>query len=99
MRNSGVVWDEKSLDAFIAEPQKAIPGNTIPFGGISDRKQRAEIVDYLKRWNKNQARPSVLASFARWTLDAFAFFLLLATSMREFDGTKILHIASSITPH
>jgi cytochrome c len=48
MRDSGAVWDEKSLDAFIAEPQKAIPRNTMPFGGISDPKQRAEIVDYLK---------------------------------------------------
>ena len=48
MRNSGVLWDEKSLDAFIAEPQKAIPGNTMPFGGISDPRQRAEVVHYLK---------------------------------------------------
>jgi cytochrome c len=48
MRNSGAAWDDKSLDAFIAEPQKTIPGNTMPFGGISDPKQRAEIVDYLK---------------------------------------------------
>jgi hypothetical protein len=45
---STILWDEKSLDAFIAEPQKAIPVNTMPFGGISDPKQRAEIVDYLK---------------------------------------------------
>lgn len=48
MRNSGVVWDEKSLDAYLADPQKAIPGNTMPFGGMSDAKQRAEVVDYLK---------------------------------------------------
>jgi cytochrome c len=48
MRKSGAAWDDKSLDAFIAEPQKAIPGTTMPFGGISDPKQRAEIVDYLK---------------------------------------------------
>jgi cytochrome c len=48
MRNSAAAWDEKSLDAFIAEPQKTIPGNTMPFGGISDPKQRAEIVEYLK---------------------------------------------------
>lgn len=46
--NSSVLWDEKSLDAFIAEPQKTIPGNTMPFGGLSDPKQRGEIVDYLK---------------------------------------------------
>ena len=48
MRTSGGAWDEKSLDTFIAEPQKAIPGNTMPFAGVSDPKQRAEIVDYLK---------------------------------------------------
>ena len=48
MRTSRGAWDEKSLDTFIAEPQKAIPGNTMPFAGVSDPKQRAEIVDYLK---------------------------------------------------
>jgi cytochrome c len=48
MRNSGVVWDEKSLDAFIAEPQKTIPGNHMPFPGVADAKQRAAIVEYLK---------------------------------------------------
>ncbi len=45
---SRAMRDEKSLDAFVAEPQKAIPGSTMSFGGISDPKQRAEIVDYLK---------------------------------------------------
>ena len=48
MRKSGVTWDDKSLDAFIADPQKAIPGNVMPFSGVADEKQRAEIIDYLK---------------------------------------------------
>src|SRR5215475_12274264 len=48
MKNSKVTWDEKSLDAFLTDPQKAIPGNAIPFPGVPDAKQRAEIVDYLK---------------------------------------------------
>ena len=48
MKNSKVTWDEKSLDAFLADPQKAIPGNSMPFPGVPDAKQRAEIVEYLK---------------------------------------------------
>lgn len=48
MKKAGVTWDDKSLDAFIADPQKAIPGNLMPFPGVADAKQRAEIVEYLK---------------------------------------------------
>lgn len=40
--------DAKTLDAFLSDPQKAIPGNVMPFPGLADAKQRAEIVDYLK---------------------------------------------------
>ncbi|HTO48085.1 MAG TPA: c-type cytochrome [Burkholderiales bacterium] len=48
MRNAKVTWDEKTLDAFLADPQKVVPGNAMPFPGVADAKQRAEIVDYLK---------------------------------------------------
>ena len=48
MKKAGVTWDDKSLDAFISDPQKAIPNNVMPFPGVADAKQRAEIVDYLK---------------------------------------------------
>jgi len=48
MEKAGVTWDDKSLDAYIADPQKAIPGNVMPFPGVADAKQRAEIIDYLK---------------------------------------------------
>ena len=48
MKKADVTWDDKSLDAFIADPQKAIPGNVMPFPGVADEKQRAEIIDYLK---------------------------------------------------
>jgi cytochrome c len=48
MRKADVTWDDKSLDAFIADPQKSIPGNVMPFPGVADARQRAEIIDYLK---------------------------------------------------
>src|SRR5262245_11543592 len=48
MRKSGLTWDDKSLDSFLTDPQKAIPGNVMPFPGVADDKQRAEIIEYLK---------------------------------------------------
>ena len=48
MKKAGTVWDDKSLDSFLADTQKAIPGNVMPFPGVADEKQRAEIIDYLK---------------------------------------------------
>lgn len=48
MKKAGMTWDSKSLDAFLTDPQKAVPGNRMPFPGVSDGKQRAEIIQYMK---------------------------------------------------
>jgi cytochrome c len=47
MKNSRIVWDEKSLDAYLAEPQKLVPGNLMPFSGIADAKKRSDLIAYL----------------------------------------------------
>lgn len=48
MKNAAIAWDEKSLDRYLADPQGLVPGNVMPFSGISDSAERAEIVAYLK---------------------------------------------------
>lgn len=48
MRESGVVWNETTLDQYIAAPQSYIPGNTMPFPGIADKTVRQRLVAYLK---------------------------------------------------
>jgi len=47
MKNSSIVWDEKSLDAYIAAPQKALPGTTMPFAGIASQEERNDLIAYL----------------------------------------------------
>jgi cytochrome c len=51
MKRAGVTWEDSTLDAFIADPQKSIPGNVMPFPGVADATQRAEIIAYLKTVN------------------------------------------------
>jgi cytochrome c len=48
MKNSHIVWDEKSLDAFITAPQKAVPGTTMPFAGIPREQERNDLIAYLE---------------------------------------------------
>jgi len=47
MKNSRIVWNEKSLDVYLAEPQKLVPGNLMPFSGIADAQKRTGLIAYL----------------------------------------------------
>jgi cytochrome c len=47
MKNSGIVWNAKTLDRFIAEPLKALPGTTMTYAGIKDPAERADLIAYL----------------------------------------------------
>jgi cytochrome c len=46
--DSGVRWDEKTLDAWIASPKALIPGNKMKYGGEKDAAKRAEIIAWLR---------------------------------------------------
>ena len=48
MKNTAYNWDAAKLEAYIANPQAAIPGNVMPFSGLPDAKQRADLVAYLQ---------------------------------------------------
>lgn len=41
-------WDEKTLDAWIANPKMLVPGNKMKFSGEKDPVKRAEIIAWLK---------------------------------------------------
>jgi cytochrome c len=48
MRTAKRGWTVEALDEFLADPQAALPGNTMPFPGIPDEKQRHALIAYLK---------------------------------------------------
>jgi cytochrome c len=51
LKGTAYSWDEKSLDAYIANPQMAIPGTQMPYAGLADAKQRADLIAYLATLN------------------------------------------------
>ncbi|WP_051247993.1 c-type cytochrome [Inquilinus limosus] len=46
LQESGVTWDAQSLDAFLADPRKTVPGTTMTVA-LRDAAQRAAIIAYL----------------------------------------------------
>lgn len=49
MRRSRIVWNARTLDAFLADPTRSIPGTTMGYAGIKDRQERADLIAWLKR--------------------------------------------------
>jgi cytochrome c len=52
MKKSGLTWTPQTLDAFIADPQKEVPGNRMPFAGMPDAGDRADLIAYLQKATK-----------------------------------------------
>jgi cytochrome c len=44
---SGVVWDEKTLDEYLTNPRKFIPGTKMLFAGIKKEDERKAVISYL----------------------------------------------------
>ncbi|MCD6674377.1 MAG: cytochrome c family protein, partial [Burkholderiaceae bacterium] len=47
MKRSGIVWNAKTLDRFLADPMKAVPGTTMGYAGVKDPKERADLIAFL----------------------------------------------------
>jgi len=45
---SGIVWDEKTLDAWVRNPEALVPRNLMLFEGIRDDRARADLIAFLK---------------------------------------------------
>jgi cytochrome c2 len=52
MKRSGITWTEKALDEFIADPQKMVAGNRMPYAGLPDANERADLIAYLMKASK-----------------------------------------------
>lgn len=48
LKSSGVVWNDKTLDEWITDPQHLIPDNVMTFDGIKNPQQRTDLLAFLK---------------------------------------------------
>lgn len=48
LKTSGIIWDDRSLDAWLTDPERMVPDNAMPFDGIKDVRARADLLAFLK---------------------------------------------------
>ncbi|MGD9614647.1 MAG: cytochrome c family protein [Alphaproteobacteria bacterium] len=48
MRNSGVVWDQTTLENYLRDPKRFMPGTRMAFPGIAGDKEIADLLAYLR---------------------------------------------------
>jgi cytochrome c len=51
MKRSGIVWNAATLERFLANPMKAVPGTSMGYAGVTDKAERAALVAWLKQAN------------------------------------------------
>jgi cytochrome c len=47
LKSADVVWDAKTLDAWLEDPARFIPGNRMTFPGIKDGQARSDLIAFL----------------------------------------------------
>jgi len=48
MQRANLTWDDANLRAYIKDPQAKVPGNHMPFGGLSSDADTGDVIAYLK---------------------------------------------------
>lgn len=48
MRQSGLTWDEATLDRYLKDPRGTVPGTKMAYAGLKDDAKRAELIAWLK---------------------------------------------------
>ena len=49
MKRSGVGWTPETLDKYLADPQGFIPANRMPYAGMSNASDRADLIAFLQK--------------------------------------------------
>jgi cytochrome c len=54
LKKSGIVWTDESIDTFLRDPGKLVPGTGMAvIGRIDSARDRREIIAFLKRQDKS----------------------------------------------
>ena len=48
MKNAGLTWDEATLDTYLTNPKKLVPGTKMAFPGLPQEQDRLDVIAYLK---------------------------------------------------
>jgi len=51
-KNKGITWGKDTLDVYLTNPKKYIPGTKMVFAGLKKKKDRDDLIAYLVKSTK-----------------------------------------------
>jgi cytochrome c len=51
MKKSDIVWNAETLDRFLSDPAKTVPGMTVAHPSVPEPRERAALIAFLKQAN------------------------------------------------
>lgn len=61
LRDTKIVWDARTLNHFLQDPMKAVPGTAMGYAGVKDPKERSELI----AWLRESTQPGKACQLAR----------------------------------
>jgi len=46
-KSKGITWNEETLDIYLTNPKKYIPGTKMVFAGLKKKKDRSDLIAFL----------------------------------------------------
>src|SRR6516225_7232950 len=62
MKDANLTWDAKTLDGYLDDPQKFVPGTKMPFPGLKTAQDRADVIAFLAAPAGSPAAPTPAAA-------------------------------------
>jgi nitrite reductase (NO-forming) len=64
MKGSNLTWDVATLDTYLSDPQKSVPGNKMPFPGLKTENERNAVIAFLASTSAPAAAPAAARTTA-----------------------------------
>jgi cytochrome c len=58
IKQADIIWDDHSLDAWLANPRGYLPGNRMTFRGLPDETQRRDLIAFLRSVSEKEGPSS-----------------------------------------
>jgi cytochrome c2 len=65
MKQTGIVWDADSLDEYLADPARAVPGNKMPFPDLKTENDRKDVIAFLASPSNASAAAAAPGAFGQ----------------------------------
>lgn len=58
LKRSALQWNNATLDKWLANPERLVPGTSMTFPGLAREQDRQDVIAYLKAVDENKAPPA-----------------------------------------